>query len=171
VPDALPMSVPADHLLPAAGTPSDRLKLHLQGVVEDTKDWVDLRIKLAQMEIEERLKAKLNPIIADLTEKLTKILQPILITVAGAAILGIGALFGLVALSLAIGALLGSATLGFLVVTIGLLIVGGVIFVYGRREMNRMRAQRNAPPTDPDSQQAKASDRIKVTAEAPDSNA
>ena len=62
-------AVDSVHLLPASGAPTDRMKLHLQGVVDDTKDWVDLRVKLAMIEVEERAKQKLNPIVASVTQE------------------------------------------------------------------------------------------------------
>lgn len=138
--------IDSTHLLPASGAPTDRMKLHVQGVIDDTKDWVDLRIKLAMIEVEERAKRKLNPLVATITEKAQEVLRPILITVAGATVLGIGALFGLVALALFLGMMFGHPAWGFLIVTILVLIAGAVVFVYGRRQMQKMEDEKDVPP-------------------------
>ncbi len=162
--------VDSARLLPASGAPTDRMKLHIQGAIDDTKDWVDLRVKLAMIEVEERAKQKLNPIIANVTKKVQEVLRPILITVAGAAILGVGALFGLVALALFIGMAFGHPAWGFLIVTILVLVVGVLIFLYGRKQMQKMDDQKDVPPP-PDSDTPDPAGRVTVSAMPPTDSA
>ncbi len=146
------------------------MKLHVQGAIDDTKDWVDLRIKLAMIEVEERAKQKLNPIIASITKKVQEVLRPILITVAGAAVMGIGALFGLVALALFIGMALGHPAWGFLIVTILVMIAGAAVFFYGRKQMQKMEDQKDVPPP-PDKDTPDPAGRVTVEAmPSPDSD-
>ncbi len=164
-PGRLPI-VDSTHLLPASGAPTDRMKLHVQGVIDDTKDWVDLRIKLAMIEVEERAKRKINPLVAKMSKKTQEILRPILITVAGAAVMGIGALFGLVALALFLGMMFGHPAWGFLIVTILVLIVGAVIFFYGRKQMQKMEDQKDVPPP-PDKDTPNPANRVTVKAMPP----
>lgn len=115
-------SVPERSSTPTNGTPqperqlpSGRNKLtrvtqHTRGLVEDLMSWVELRIQLAQIEVEERIEAKANQLA----------LNAVLGVVAGLA-----GLFALLTLAFALGAWLGHPAWGFLIVTalLGLLLV------------------------------------------------
>jgi uncharacterized membrane protein YqjE len=111
---------PIERRLPSGANKVERIAQHTKGLAEDVTSWVELRLKLAQIEIEERIDAKVN----DLAGKAV---------VAGLAALG--ALFALVTLALgaaALGVAIGlsqtlSLFLGFLLVTI-LLFVAALVF-------------------------------------------
>lgn len=84
-----------------------RIAGHTQDLVTDLTEWVELRIELARIEIEERIEAQANKIVLG-------------IMLASIGLLAV--VFGLVTLALGIGAWLGHPAWGFLVVT-GLLAV------------------------------------------------
>ena len=106
--------VAADHQLPVAGNKLERITQHGKGLFGDLTSWIDLKIKLTKLEIQEELNEKKKEIGA--------------LVIAGV-LAAIGGLFGLVTLGIGIGALfiwIGlshplSYTLGFLVVTLILL--------------------------------------------------
>ena len=84
-----------------------RVSREARGLVEDVKSWVELRMTLTQMDVEERIDARINR------------------AVTGAIVAAIGLLgltFMLVAASHALGTLLGHRGWGFL-------IVGGVLLL------------------------------------------
>lgn len=99
-------------LAPVTGNKAQRLAQHTHHLVEDLKRWVDLRIELAQMELEERVEAKANEIALG-------------VVVAGVALLAV--VFGLVTAALALGALLGHPAWGFLIVTALLALLAAVL--------------------------------------------
>lgn len=96
--------------LPSGNTKLTRITQHTRGLVEDLTSWVELRIQLAQIELEERIEAKANQLA----------LNAVLGVVAGLA-----GLFALLTLAFALGAWLGHPAWGFLIVTVllGLLLV------------------------------------------------
>lgn len=79
---------------------------------QDISSLIELRLKKAQIDIEERLENKINTISADL-----------IFAVLG----GVAGLFILVAISLALGDLLGHAAWGFLVTGVVLAVTGFII--------------------------------------------
>jgi len=89
-----------------------RIAAHTQGLFEDLREWIDLRIDLAILEVEERLDETKNEIALGLV----------------IAIVGFfAALFTLTTIALGVGALLGHPGWGFLAVTVALfLIIGGL---------------------------------------------
>ena len=89
-----------------------RIAAHTQGLFEDLQEWIDLRIDLAILEVEERLDQTKNDIALGLV----------------VAIVGFfAALFALTTVALGVGALLGHPGWGFLAVTVALfLIIGGL---------------------------------------------
>ena len=86
----------------------DRISDQTKGLVEDVKEWVDLRVKLVQLDIEERVETIANEAISTL----------LVIAVAAGSLL-----FLLIAAAFAMGALFGSNALGFLAVGVVLAIV------------------------------------------------
>jgi hypothetical protein len=89
-----------------------RIATHTQGLFEDLREWIDLRIDLAILEVEERLDETKNDIALGL-----------LIAIVGF----FAALFTLTTIALGVGALLGHPGWGFLAVTVALfLIIGGL---------------------------------------------
>ncbi|GAB5519571.1 MAG: hypothetical protein RhofKO_18220 [Rhodothermales bacterium] len=85
----------------AATSKVTRITEHTRGLVDDVKEWVELRIQVAQLEVQQTVEQKLNQaIIGGILAVLA------LFTVS----------FLLIALALGLGAWLGHAAWGFLVV-------------------------------------------------------
>ncbi len=93
-----------------------RISHHTRSLVDDVKSWVDLKMTLTQMEIEEKVDEKVNQA---LTGAVVGVLALLAIT------------FGLVAAALGIGEWLGHPAWGFLVI-MGILLV--VTFVLWSRK-------------------------------------
>lgn len=96
---------------PPAPPPGDgklqRIATHTQGLISDLREWIDLRLDLALMEVEERVDTLRNNLALGIT----------------LALLGFfAALFGLTTIALGLGWLLGHPFWGFLIVS-GLLIL------------------------------------------------
>lgn len=86
----------------------DRIAAHTQGLITDLREWIDLRIDLAVIELEERVDDLRNNLALGLTM----------------AFLGFFALlFSLTTLALGLGWLLGHAFWGFLIVSALLLLI------------------------------------------------
>jgi len=93
---------------PEHGGRIDRITDQTKGLVDDIKEWIDLRVRLVQLDLEERFETIANQTILTLV------------------VIGIGAtslFFALVAAALGLGSLLSSPALGFLVVSIILAVV------------------------------------------------
>lgn len=102
---------------PSSPTPSpesrfERITTHAQGVVDDVRQWVDLRLDLAVMDLE-----------TTLDERLNKVAVGIIMAVFG----GLAAFFMLTTVAIGLGWLLGHAFWGFLIVTVGLATVAFVM--------------------------------------------
>lgn len=107
---------------PVSGNKVERVAQHMQHLVDDLKTWVDLRIELAQLELEERVEAKANQLALG-------------IVIAGVLLLGV--VFALVTVALGLGAWLGHPAWGFLIVT-GLLFGGAAVLRAARPELVRL---------------------------------
>lgn len=118
----------------ARGGKAQRLARHTQGLIDDLKTWVDLRIELAQMELEDRVEAKVNEIA---------------LGVALGGIVLLAVVFGLVTLALGLGAWLGHPAWGFLIVTalLGLL---AVVLRAARPEFVQVGQRHRVPDHDSD---------------------
>ena len=81
----------------------DRISGQTKGLVDDVKEWVDLRVRLVQMDLEDRIN-----VIANQT-----ILTLVIIGIGGASML-----FGLFAAAFGMGLLLGNNALGFLAMSV-----------------------------------------------------
>ena len=88
-----------------SGPRMKRIATHAQGVVADLRKWVDLRIDLAVLDLEDKLDERLNAVAVG-----------IIIAVFG----GLAAFFTLITIALGLGWLLGHPFWGFLIVTAGL---------------------------------------------------
>ena len=85
-----------------------RIASQTKGLVEDVKSWVDLKVSLAQIDIEDKVNVRLNSAIVN----------------GAVAILALGVVFFLlVAAALALGAWLDNTVYGFLLVAAALLIL------------------------------------------------
>lgn len=117
---------PTSRQLPSGKRSVERITDQSKGLVDDVKAWVDLRIKLAQVEVEQRIQAKVN--------ELALRIAPIIV---GA----LGGLFLLATLALGLGWWLGQTFWGFLIVTLLLLLVAAVLRVVGQRQRRRRRQE------------------------------
>lgn len=98
-----------------------RISLQTKGLVEDVKSWVDLKLTLTQMEVEDKIDARVNRVVVG--------------AVVGA--LGLlGLSFALVAASLGLGALAGHDAWGFLIVAGILILVTLLLLVIKPRIVN-----------------------------------
>lgn len=101
-----------DRQLPDGRSKVQRVSQHTRGLVDDVKAWVELKLKQTQLDIEESVEAKIRQ-------------------AAIGAVLGLLALlalvFGLTAFSLGVGEWLGHPAWGYLVTTVLLLVVAGIL--------------------------------------------
>lgn len=123
--------VPTSHQLPPHRTQVGRVADHLAALSADLREWTELRIALVQRKVEgvvgifERLQHYVDA---------AKYFAP-------AALLGlIGLVFVFVTLALALGTLLKSWWLGFLIVTALLFLVAGVLIALGLRSVKDAQA-------------------------------
>jgi len=107
-----------------------RLRTHLQSLAGDVREWVELRLTLVQLEIEERIEARLRWLMLRLLVGI---------------VAGLGIVFGLIALALALGSWLGHPGWGFLLVALGLGLVAAVLQAILRR-LNATAGHTLAPP-------------------------
>jgi len=112
------MDTPPARLLPSGRNKVERISTQTRGIFGDVSSWVELRLKLFQVEIQERVQEKLN-------ETVIKIAP-----VAAGAIAG---LFALVTLALFVGWWLGHPAWGFLVVTVLLGLITAVLLARKKR--------------------------------------
>ncbi|MFW5955320.1 MAG: phage holin family protein [Rhodothermales bacterium] len=112
---------PPSRQLPAGVSKLDRISQHTKGLFEEISGWVDLKIKLVQVDLQEKLEAKK-------------------IQIALGAAMGLTAFFAvlflLTSIALGVGAWLGHPAWGFLIVTVLLFVVVGVL----RMAMKKMVA-------------------------------
>jgi hypothetical protein len=94
----------------------DRLVEHTKGLTEDVSALVELHLKKAQLEVEERIDRKVNAIVDN---------------VLGLTLVVLAVLFLLTAISFGIGALLGHPGWGFLIMAL-LLGIGGLVVIKQR---------------------------------------
>jgi uncharacterized membrane protein YqjE len=106
------------------GKSLERVSERFQSLTEDITEWVDLKIQLAQLEIEERIESRIRGIIME---------------VVVIALAGITGLFALTTLAFALGAWLGHPAWGFLIVTV--LLATSTLIV---RSVNRRRKRGSA---------------------------
>ncbi|ARA92624.1 hypothetical protein AWN76_005215 [Rhodothermaceae bacterium RA] len=108
-PPGFPESTPdSSSGTPGGGTKIDRITRHTRDLVQDVRNWVDLKLKLTRLEVQEQVDEALHQ------------------ARIGAALAFVGFLavqFLLVTLALLIGDALGHAKWGFLILTMLLLVV------------------------------------------------
>ena len=102
----------------------DRISDQTKGLVDDVKEWVDLRVKLVQIDLEERIETVAN-------EALSTLL--VVAVMAGAL------LFCLLAAAFGLGLLLNSTALGFTIVGMALAAAGWAIARFKPRLVGRSR--------------------------------
>lgn len=120
-----------DHRLPSGRNKVERIAQHSKGLVDDLKEWVDLKIQHTKLQIRDELNER----------------KIELALVAGAGVFGLlGFLFGLIALALGLGAWLGHPAWGFLVVTVLLMLIAAV-FLGARRARARKAREIDVTPS------------------------
>lgn len=107
-----------ERMLPSGHNKVERIGSQTRGLAEDVKSWVELRVKLMQAEIQEKVQSKIN-------ESIIKIAPVIAGALAG--------LFALVTIALFLGWWLGHPAWGYLIVTVVLLLVTGVLLARKNR--------------------------------------
>lgn len=116
--DAHEVEASQRRLLPSGQNKVERISSQTKGLFGDFSSWVELRLKLFQIELQEKVQAKVD-------ESVIKI-API---IAGA----IAGMFALVTIALFLGWWLGHPAWGFLVVTAILLLITAVLFARKKR--------------------------------------
>ncbi|GMQ82491.1 MAG: hypothetical protein BMS9Abin05_1945 [Rhodothermia bacterium] len=103
---------PQETQSPPEGGRMDRIADQTRGLIDDIKEWIDLKVQLVQLELEERFESLANHIVATL----------LVIVLAFTTVL-----FALIAAALAIGNWLGDPLWGFLIVTGGLALITVIV--------------------------------------------
>ena len=117
--------------LPPHQTKIERIGDHVAALSADLREWTELRIALVQRKIEG---------VVGIVERIQHLMPALELALPGAILVLIGALFALVTLAIGLGALLGHIGWGFLIVTLLLLAVGGVLIWLGLRRYRRAQA-------------------------------
>lgn len=120
-PEQSPTTVPpapADRQLPAGRNKVERIGRQTKGLFEDFTQWVELRLRLFQLDVQEKVRTKANEAA---------------IKVAPFIVAALGGLFALVTAALFIGWWLGHPAWGFLIVTGLLFLVTGILYAKSKR--------------------------------------
>lgn len=110
-----------------------RLREETEGLVADVREWVDLRIELAKIEVEERIDERLNQL---------------LLAVIMAVILLFIAIFLLITIALGLGWWLGHPMWGFLIVTGVLALTGATLYRLRPRLTELLRSDEEPLPSE-----------------------
>ncbi len=130
--DPAAQRVPTSRQLPPHRTQLGRVADHVAALSQDLREWTELRIALVQRKVEgvigifERVQHYVDA---------AKFFAPALLMGL------VGLVFVFVTIALGVAALVGSAWLGFLIVTTALLIVSGVLVVLGLRSVRDAQAR------------------------------
>ena len=112
-PEAVAQEHAPDRPFPKSAKKVERIAQQSKGLFDDVRDWIDLKIKLTELEFREKIKAR----------------QDDIVTLAVVGFLGVMALvFLLVAAALGLGAWLGHPAWGFLIVTGILSGIAGLLY-------------------------------------------
>ncbi|MGB3541811.1 phage holin family protein [Rubrivirga sp.] len=130
-------------MLPPHRTKLERITDHVAAVSEDLRDYVELRVALVKRQIEG---------VIGIIERVQHLVEAAKLAIPGVILLILGALFLLVTIALFLGQLLDNYGLGFLIVTLVLLVAGGVLVWLAKRRYDAIqeevarakREQRNA---------------------------
>ncbi len=120
-----------DRQLPSGRNKVERISEQTKGLFADFTSWVELRLKLFQAEIQEKIESKVNQAVVKIAP-----------FVAGA----IAGFFALVTLALFLGWWLGHPAWGFLSVTLLFAVITGALQVRKKRlEKRREHEEEDAP--------------------------
>lgn len=117
-----------------------RVSEQTKGLADDLRAWVELKVRLTQLEVEEKIEARLNRVVVGVLVGVTA---------------GLAAFFALVTLSLGLGAWLNHPAWGFLITT-GLLALLAIVLRLVRPQLVRMRAERIGVKANPPSENGRA---------------
>lgn len=104
--------IPPDRRLPDGRGKIERITDQSKGLVDDITSWVELKLKLTQLEVQQKVEGKINEVVV-------KVIPLVFLALAG--------LFLLVTAALGLGWWLGHPFWGFLIVTVVLGLVGVVL--------------------------------------------
>lgn len=107
-----------DRRLPSGRNKVERISEHTKGLFDDFTSWVELRLKLFQAEVQEKVEKKVNAAVIKVAP-----------FVAGA----VAGFFALITLALFLGWWLGHPAWGFLCVTLMFVLLSGVLLVRKNR--------------------------------------
>lgn len=114
MPELIAPAVSPQLRLPTNKNKVERIADHSKGLVDDVKAWVELRLKLTQLEVETKVQEQINKF---------------MMRMAPLVVLALGGLFLLVTIALGLGWWLGQPFWGFLIVTV-VLLAGGMYMQY-----------------------------------------
>jgi len=109
----------------------ERLAMEVRGLVEDVRTWIDLKIRLIEIEVEERVRDVLNRVV---------------VTVAIGILAFLTLVFVLVTSALALGTWWDSMLLGFLAVTLLLVVFTTLVYVLRPGLVRKRSAGRSDEP-------------------------
>ena len=115
-------------MLPPHRDKLERVTDHVAAISADLREWVELRLALVKRQVEG---------VVGILERVQHLAEAAKLAVPGVLLLLIGLMFLLVTLALGIGAALNSYWLGFLIVTLLLMIPGAVLVWLGKRRYDR----------------------------------
>lgn len=114
LPEKTEKQAPAERQQPSGRNKVERISEQTKGLFDDFTSWVELRLKLFQAEIQEKVESKVNEVVIKVAP-----------LVAGA----IGGFFALVTLALFLGWWLGHPAWGFLCVTLLFAAITGALLI------------------------------------------
>ncbi len=110
----------------------ERIAEQSRALIDDVKEWVELKIQYTRLEIEQQIEQKRDEV-------------AVLVVVAFLGVLAL--VFGLTAAALGLGAWLGHPAWGFLIITILLLLIAGLLW-YAKGPRRRASKEVVLPPAE-----------------------
>lgn len=124
--------VPESHQLPPHQTKVERIGEHVAALSADLREYVELRVALVQRKVEG---------VVGIVERFKHYAEAAKFFVPAVVLLLVGLLFVLLTMAFGIGALLNSVWLGFLIVTLVLLVTAAVLARIGMRKVADLQAK------------------------------
>lgn len=118
LPEPRSKPAPPERQLPSGKNKVERISAQTKGLFDDFTSWVELRLKLFQAEVQEKVESKVNEAI---------------IKVAPFVAAAIGGFFALITLALFLGWWLGHPAWGFLCVTLLFAAITGILLMRKKR--------------------------------------
>lgn len=118
-----PRRTPPERQLASGANKVERMAQHSKSLVDDVTSWVELKLKLTQVEIQHKIQRKVDEVIAKIAP-----------LVVGA----LGGFFLLVTIALGLGWWLDQPFWGFLIVTVVLLLVAAMLQARSKKVAARL---------------------------------